>query len=305
MKILYITSSGEDYLQDQVLIGLRSIYGENVIDYPKKDVLYENFAKPKKELYGCGFTIWKNLPDIAIDRNDIYSRVENGEFDAIIFGSIWRQEEIFTQFRFHNIFNKNRAKICFIDGEDHDKLYLPSLFCGTYFKREQGKLFGLPFVKKINFSIPNIKIRHQSIAKEKVFAIHVQCEEAYKIEEIRKNCQRNYAFSDEDLYYDDIARSQYAITMKKSGWDCMRHYEIAANWTVPCFYKLSKKPKSCAPHGLVDMKNVVAFDTADEMKEKINYINKFDLYSQLQLGAIAWARNNSCQQIAKMVMEQI
>ncbi|MCP4653194.1 MAG: hypothetical protein GY858_07415 [Candidatus Omnitrophica bacterium] len=72
------------------------------------------------------------------------------------------------------------------------------------------------------------------------------------------------------------------FTIKKAGWDCMRHYEIAANHTVPCFYKLSEKPKNCAPHGLVDMENVVAFDSADKLKEKINHIKKNRLYYKLR-----------------------
>jgi hypothetical protein len=48
------------------------------------------------------------------------------------------------------------------------------------------------------------------------------------------------------------------------------------------FYKLDQKPELCAPHGLVDMKNVVAFNTADELEEKINHIKLHNLYPELQ-----------------------
>jgi len=93
--------------------------------------------------------------------------------------------------------------------------------------------------------------------------------------------------------------------MKKGGWDCMRHYEISANGTVPCFYMLDQKPKLCAPHGLVDMENVVAFKTADELEEKINYIKLHNLYPEIQENAIEWARKNSCTQVAKRIIDQI
>jgi len=38
--------------------------------------------------------------------------------------------------------------------------------------------------------------------------------------------------------------------MKRGGWDCLRHYEIAAAGAVPCVRQLEGKPSSCAPHGL-------------------------------------------------------
>jgi hypothetical protein len=305
MKILYLTSSGEDYLQDQVLIGLREIYDANVIDYPKKEELYENFEKPNKDMYGCGFTIWKILSDIYIDRQNIFERVKKNEFDIIIFGSIRRQKMIFTKFRLSNIFHRIHSKVCSLDGQDHSKLFIPAFFYGKYFKRELKHTFGLPFIRKINFSIPDKKIRQQITPKKNKFAKHVQCDEAYKIKEIQENCQRRYAFSDEESYYDDIASAEYAITMKKGGWECMRHYEIAANGTVPCFYQLDQKPKLCAPHDLVDMKNVVAFNTADELEEKISHIKLHNLYPELQKNTIEWARNNSCKQVAKRMIDQV
>ncbi|NLA74280.1 MAG: hypothetical protein GX846_02185 [Deltaproteobacteria bacterium] len=305
MKILYFTSPGEDYLQDQVLIGLREIYDANVIDYPKKEEIYENFNKPKEEMYGCGFTIWKIMPDIHIDRENIIGRIKENEFDIIVFGSIRRQKMFFTRFRLSNIFNRIRSKICFLDGQDNNKLFIPSFFYGKYFKRELKKTFGLPFIRQINFSIPDKKIRQQPGKKINKFAKHVQCDEAYKIKEIKEYCQPRYAFSDEEAYYDDIAVSEYAVTMKKGGWECMRHYEIAANGTVPCFYKLEQKPELCAPHGLVDMKNVVAFNTADELEEKINYIKLHSLYPELQKNSLEWVRNNSCRQTAKRIVNQV
>jgi hypothetical protein len=305
MKILYFTSPGEDYLQDQVLIGLREIYGSNVIDYPKKEEIYENFEKPKKEMYGCGFTIWKIMPDILIDRQNIFDRVKENEFDIIIFGSIRRQKMLYNKFRLSNILHRLDSKVCFLDGQDNSNLYFPAFFYGKYFKRELKRTYGLPFIREINFSIPDKKIRQQIPPKEKKFAKHVQCDEAYKIKEIEENCQRSYAFSNEEAYCDDIASAEYAITMKKGGWDCMRHYEIAANGTVQCFYRLDEKPRLCAPHGLIDMKNVVTFNTADELEQKLNYIKLNNLYPELQKNSIEWAKDNSCRQVAKRIIDQL
>lgn len=305
MKILYITTSFEDYLQDQILIGLRQIYGDSVIDYPKKDVLYQSCERPRSELYGCGFSIWKCLPEVDVNRDNIYERAKAGEFDLIIFGSITRQKSIFKRMRRELTLLMSRSKIIVIDGEDYKKLYKQAVISGKYFKRELYGSFRSLFVNKIAFSIPDAKIQQFNIEKDKTFATHVQCDEAYKIDEVREQCQQRYAFSDENTYYQDIARSYYAVTMKKGGWDCMRHNEIAANGTVPCFYKFSEKPDTCAPHGLVDMENIVAFDTAEELMDKINLIKAENRYESIRNNVLKWAHENSCKNAAKRIIKSI
>eukprot|EP00854_Cymbomonas_tetramitiformis_P018304 gene18304-21825_t len=51
-----------------------------------------------------------------------------------------------------------------------------------------------------------------------------------------------YIFADEAAYYADYRRSFYALTMKKGGWDCFRHYEILANGCVPFFLGIDDIP---------------------------------------------------------------
>ena len=70
MKVLYITSTEEDYLADSLLIGLRSLLGKNCIDYPKRDILYKNCPQEScNRVRGFGFTLYNEfLEDINIDR---------------------------------------------------------------------------------------------------------------------------------------------------------------------------------------------------------------------------------------------
>jgi hypothetical protein len=93
--------------------------------------------------------------------------------------------------------------------------------------------------------------------------------------------------------------------MKKGGWDCMRHYEIAANSTVMAFFNLHEKPECSAPHGLVDMKNAVAFSTADELLAKIDHIEKNNLYEDLRKNAMQWAWDNTCERAATNFLKGI
>ena len=83
MKILFITGPLTDYLADPILIGLREIFGENCVDYPKREILYENCnQKTKNGIRGNGFTLYDGpLEDIDIDRFDIYTKLRQDFFD--------------------------------------------------------------------------------------------------------------------------------------------------------------------------------------------------------------------------------
>ena len=52
-----------------------------------------------------------------------------------------------------------------------------------------------------------------------------------------------YIYNTEEEYYAEYQESLFAITTKKGGWDCMRHYEIMANGCIPYFPGL----ESCPP----------------------------------------------------------
>ena len=57
-----------------------------------------------------------------------------------------------------------------------------------------------------------------------------------------RGINRSYVFNDEQSYMDDYARSRYAYTWKKAGWDCMRHVEILGAGAIPLFYRISRRP---------------------------------------------------------------
>ena len=54
--------------------------------------------------------------------------------------------------------------------------------------------------------------------------------------------RQTYTFNDEDSYYDSYAAAYFGITMKKSGWDCFRHYEIIAAGSMPYFLDFASLP---------------------------------------------------------------
>jgi hypothetical protein len=275
MKILYITTGKEDYLADSLFHGLRNVFHENVIDYPKQECLYKTFdvSSNNTQLYGKGFTLYRLLEDMLIDRENIEQKLYKKYFDLIIFSSIFNMFEIFSRFLPYLA----RQNTIILDGADTPQPYpyagkfwrypphwfLPKAHIKfLYFKREwtpdtiRNLWYQLPprwlcqyipaptNFRPISFSIPEEKIVKSLPIKTKLFPRHiVDAEVASKVE----GSLTSYAFESETEYYADLQASKFGITTKRSGWDCLRHYEIAANGCVPCFRNLDKKPSTCAP----------------------------------------------------------
>lgn len=328
MKILYFTTPVEDYLGDAVLLGLRQLYGEDVIDYPKCDILYDNCPENiRQQVRGNGFTLYSGLlEDIEIDRFNIEYKLQNDYYDIIIFSDIQRQFGLFVHFR--PFLKPGRTII--MDGFDTSQPYpargrwwrrpyywfLPMAHHHfPYFKREWTtdtyfylwmrilpaawrKRLQPKNLQRIAFSIPDDKIVKVLPVKLKNFPKHiVDLELAARL----PDAFTSYAFSTEQDYYKDLQESRFGITTKRAGWDCLRHYEIAANGTVMCFRDLHKKPDTCAPHGLIDGHNCIAYTSVDELMAKIETIGP-EQYKQLQRMSWQWAKDNSSLNRAKSLL---
>lgn len=87
-------------------------------------------------------------------------------------------------------------------------------------------------VYPMQFSISESKIVQEIPHKDRDFAFIIPG----KID--------TYIYTEEAEYYKDYQRSYFAITSKKSGWDCLRHYEILANGCIPYFVNLD----TCDPN---------------------------------------------------------
>lgn len=225
-KILYLTPGNHvDYQNDCLLIGLKELFGESVVDCNKQMHVYDSFPEEHvKNLYGMGMTVTRVLPDLNTDRNDIDSKIKSQYFDYIVFGSIWRYHENF----FKILDSYPRDKVIVVDGEDSPQLSNAYDFGVRYFKREliyKGKKL-LP----ISFAIPTGKLQFGNV-KSKTLA---HCD---------PRDRSTYIYTNEKDYYLGYAESKFAYTIKKSGWDCLRHYEILANGCIPIFPEIEKCPK--------------------------------------------------------------
>jgi hypothetical protein len=326
MNILYVTTESEDYLSDTLLHGFRQLLGRSLVDYPEKRCMYKN-SKGRTPLYGRGFTIYNTLDEIDVDRTGILSRLEKGEFDYLFLSDINSQYGYYLQLLPY----LSRTKVVVFDGSDTPNIFpysgsqlrRPELFLfprvhrhHAYFKRELTEqsmrstyynaiprfvartMRPLPNVFPVSFSIPREKVVDRIPEKKKMFPKHIVDPE---IARMNDGSSEGYAFRNEEDYYLDLRQSKYGITTKRSGWDCLRHYEIAANGAVICFRDLHEKPATCAPHGL-DEKNCIAYRGVEDLMDTLHSIGD-DRYSSLLREGLKWVRQNTTVERARQVLD--
>lgn len=255
MKILYLTKGDHvDYQNDCLLIGLKELFGSDVVDYNKQAHNYDTFDPNKvKQFWGQGMTVTRVLPDLNVDRTNITDKIKKQYFDYIVYGSIWRCDDYIE--RILKYYPKE--KVIAVDGEDETHIHRVLDLGIRYFKREL--IFKHPRIFPISFAIPTSKVKFNK-NKIKDFAF------------ITPLNRQTYIYNNEADYYNDYNEARFGVTLKKAGWDCMRHYEILANGCIPYFHNL----EHCPELTMTNFPKTLCL----EIKSKLNKENTKSMYEQ-------------------------
>jgi hypothetical protein len=144
-------------------------------------------------------------------------------------------------------------------------------------------------LQRISFAIPPEHVVDDARTQDRLFATHVVDPE---VAAGLGRTGTGYPFADEASYYDDLRRSRFGITMRRAGWDCLRHYELAASGCIPCFRDLDRKPATCAPHGLVAGRNCIGYRTWPDLMRQVESLSP-EREADLRRQALAWAAANT------------
>jgi hypothetical protein len=113
-------------------------------------------------------------------------------------------------------------------------LFLNIIFCSMF----HGNFIDAKFIPHhIGYSIPEEKIVTKIPDKDLDFAYIIPGD------------NNTYIYRREADYYEGYQRAYYGLTKKKTGWDCLRHYEILANGCIPYFLDLDQ----CEPNTMYFM----------------------------------------------------
>ncbi len=339
MKLLFLHPNNADYLSATLFHGLRTLLGNNCVDFPRYDIMYKNFPQSlKTTIRGNAFTLYGLLEEetneVKVDRNKCLDNLN--KFDKIIVSNIWWIEYSLIRFLINNV---SKNKIIIIDGADQSAVFPFGSFYNRlkndffsyffssndfkYFKRELDEnsyynLLGhilksttsLSFKIKrnllpIHFAIPKEKINYVTVEnKKKMFNTQIVDEEiAIKIQDSKFSSLGSdlIIFREESDYYKDLQESKFGITTKRAGWDCLRHYELAANGAVLCFKNLYDKFDISAPIGL-NSKNCIIYNNYDDLVAQINNISN-DTYETLLNATYKWIENNTTEKLAEYVIQ--
>lgn len=241
LKILYVTdyrqiaqdSGGyiSDYLNDLLYYGLyelqqdRNLVSEVVDSTPIISLYKENKDRINHRRLWGGFSSFWLIEDHVPDRSNIEEKIKDKYFDLIIYGSVWRCLDYYDIVSSHY----SPDKIIMIDG--HDKTNLHTTHDKhPYFKREM--VHDFKNLKPISFALPESKFSESNKNKVQDYGTVIPGNSS------------TYIFTDEESYYEDYNRSYYGVTMKKAGWDTMRHYEIIGSYCMPYFIDIMTCPSN-------------------------------------------------------------
>jgi len=145
----------------------------------------------------------------------------------------------------------------------------------------------------ITFSIPEFKIVDQIPNKTKF------------ISSLIPGHLHTYIYNTEHEYYEEYKKSLFAMTIKKAGWDCMRHYEILACGTIPYFPNIEECPPNTMallPKHLIKEGNSLFEKYKNKTDINVNEINEcIDLINRL----LTYTRNHlTTSKMAQYVLDK-
>ena len=138
----------------------------------------------------------------------------------------------------------------------------------------------------ISFSIPEEKIVTYIPLKLNILAHYVPTGVG----------ELTYIYDNENDYYDGYKSSLFAITKKKGGWDCMRHYEILACGCIPYFIDLQQCPEK------------ILFNFPKELILKSNNLyeylnNKYSISNNNSINQLTQEELNECYKYIGILLD--
>jgi len=258
MNILFISPDEKpDYQRDALFHGLYEL--PDITIYTNTDLwfMFEGNEQEKiSKLYGKGFSLYNRIKGVKHieEPSVIREKIKSKFYDCIIYGKFQQTYEYINDV----LKSYSQQEIIFIDGEDYDFSFEWNLrpwwkikhygsyynqYCksidishkGLYFKRELRDC-DRKYFYPIQFAIPEQNIVTAPFpdkTREQAFIVPGKLD--------------TYIYDNEKDYYEGYAVSKYAITTKKGGWDCLRHYEILANRCIPYFKGIERCPTFTLP----------------------------------------------------------
>jgi len=228
MKILFLGHPGPNYVPDLLLQGLRKLLGEQVVEYPRKDILYQgllgqSYLDPVPGL----------MPDDSrVDRSDLDAKLSAKYFD-IVLCDIRAFTEYFPRLR------RSPTPLALIDGEDSPQGITAA---GPYIilRREtDGCDLSIPLPMAMPTEVMDWIDRYADEPKTHTIGFlgsRSDPERARLLDEVsrlfsdvRLQCwDKSEQWQGRDGYYRTLQSCRVVLTLPGAGYDTFRYWEHAA-----------------------------------------------------------------------------
>lgn len=276
MKMLFVTDPYPNYVPDLLLHGLRKLLGPAVVDYPRKDALYDGILGlgvcPEDQL--CPG--WFPAEDGQVDRSDIWGKVEHGYFDIVVCdlratAMLLKQLKQWPQ------------RCAIIDGEDRPQKIPPGPY--IVFRREtDGMDYSIPLPMALPEELLHWINRYDDLPK--VYTIgflgSTHDGERKRVVETLGRCYPQSLFQatavptkddpapagrlSRDAYYRKLQQCKVVLSLAGAGYDTFRFWENAA---CDALHAAARMP-ILIPDDFRDGRSMVRFDSTDDLCRKID-----------------------------------
>lgn len=275
MNILFVTHPYPNYVPDLLLHGLRKLLGPNVVDFPRKDCLYEGVIGlgicPDDQKCPGWFP-----DDTGVDRTDIWGKVQRGVFDHVVC------DLRAVPFLMKHL--KHWPKKCaLIDGEDLPRKVPPGPY--ILFRREtDGMDYSIPLPMALPEEVLHWIAHYDDLPKEHTigFLGSTNDGERKKLVETISGYYSDCLFQattvpsadspvpdgrlSRNEYYRSLQQCKAVMSIAGMGLDTFRFWENAACNAI----HIAAKMPLLIPDDFIDGQSIIRFETVDELQSKLD-----------------------------------
>jgi glycosyltransferase involved in cell wall biosynthesis len=313
MKVLFLTHPYPNYVPDLLLHGLRKLIGPDVVDFPRKDCLYNGVLGlgvcPSNQL--CPG--WFPNDGGSVDRDDITGKIEKGFFDCTV-------SDVRAIGQWMPFLERSPTALAIVDGEDHPVPIRPGR--NVVFRREtDGADFSVPLPMALPEEIFNWIVSYDSLPKqysigflgsthddgrrqlvEQLASLYPDCLFSASAVPSEDNPFPEGRFG-RDEYYQELQKCRLVLSLPGAGYDTFRFWENAACHAV----HVSQRVPLFVPDDFLHGKDILRFDGIDQLRAAIDSvlegrISESDIIINGRKNLI---RNHFTQHRAAYLLEQV